>query len=296
MKSIKANLNKLIYLPGWLTAILTVVSTVGLIYVFLKEKENSITAYIIYPVSAYTLSSISVQLVKKIPIWYKNIIKKVYKKPLGKRYLTDAVFRIRVSLNFSLAINIIYSTFKLTFGLYYSSAWWVATGVYYTLLAILRFVLIRYMRRDNEKQGLVYEYKCYKLCGILMLVLNLSLSGMVVQMVWQNKGSAYPGFTIFAVAAYTFYAVFSSATDIIKYRKKKSPVLEASKLIRLAAALVSLLSLETDMLVQFGNDETFRRVMIACTGAGVCVIVLGISVYMITQANKNIKENAIGTN
>lgn len=222
-------------------------------------------------------------------LWYKGIKQKIYNNPLGNRYLTDAVFRTRISLYFSLIINFIYSTFKLSFGIYYSSAWWVATGVYYSLLAILRFVLIRYMRRSKEEQGLLYEYKRYKLCGILMLVLNLTLSGMVVQMVWQNKGTAYPGFTIFAVAAYTFYAVFSSAKDIIKYRRQQSPILEASKSIRFASALVSLLSLETAMLVQFGKDEAFRRTMTACTGAGVCVVVLGVSVYMIVHANKKIK-------
>lgn len=50
-----------------------------------------------------------------------------------------------------------------------------------------------------------------------------------------------------------------SVIDLVKYRKYKYPVLSAAKAIRFAAALVSLLSLETAMLAQFGDDESFRR-------------------------------------
>ena len=75
---------------------------------------------------------------------------------------------------------------------------------------------------------------------------------------------------------------------MIKCRKYKSPVLSASKAIRFASALVALLSLETAMLAQYGNDEVFRRVMTSLTGAGVCIIVLAMSVYMIVKANREL--------
>ena len=79
-----------------------------------------------------------------------------------------------------------------------------------------------------------------------------------------------------------------SLIHIFRYRKYQSPVLSAAKAIRLAAALVSLLSLETAILTRFGDDEVFRRLMTASTGAGVCIIVLGISVYMIVRATRKI--------
>ena len=55
-------------------------------------------------------------------------------------------------------------------------------------------------------------------------------------------------------------------------------------------ALVSMLSLEASMLIQFGNDESYRRLMLALSEAGVCAIVLSMSVYMIIRANVKIKE------
>lgn len=77
---------------------------------------------------------------------------------------------------------------------------------------------------------------------------------------------------------------------MVKYRKYKSPVLSAAKAIRFAAALVSMLSLETVMLMQFGSDGDSRRLLTALTGAGVCAVILGMSLYMIIHANKEIHK------
>ena len=62
--------------------------------------------------------------------------------------------------------------------------------------------------------------------------------------------------------------------------------------VALAAALVSMLSLESAMLTAFGADtppET-KRALIAATGAGISVIVLGISLHMIVKSVKEIKK------
>ena len=75
--------------------------------------------------------------------------------------------------------------------------------------------------------------------------------------------------------------------------------MSAAKVINLTVALVSMLSLETAMLTQFGTgrDGVFRQIMTALTGAGVSVLVLGMAVYMIiktTKQIKRIKEQEVG--
>lgn len=58
-----------------------------------------------------------------------------------------------------------------------------------------------------------------------------------------------------------------------------------------------MLSLETAMLTQFGaaDDADFRQMMTALTGAGVCIVVTGMAVYMIAHATKRLKwENGKG--
>lgn len=97
---------------------------------------------------------------------------------------------------------------------------------------------------------------------------------------------------IYIMAMYTFYAVITAGKNVVKYRKYGSPVMLAAKVINLTAALVSMLSLETAMLTQFngGRDVAFRQKMSAITGAGVCVIVLGMATYMIAQTTLQIKK------
>ena len=124
-----------------------------------------------------------------------------------------------------------------------------------------------------------------------MLLLNLSLSGIIFQMVWQNKAYIYPEVVVIASATYTFYSVTVSIIDLVKYRKHKNPLVSAAKTIRFAAALVSLLNLETAMLYAFGDEQAkFTQIMMAATGTAVCITVLIMSFYMIYKANLMIKK------
>ena len=56
--------------------------------------------------------------------------------------------------------------------------------------------------------------------------------------------------------------------------------------------MVSILSLETAMLAQFGgnDDPVFRKVMTAATGGGVCIIVIGMAIFMIWKSEKLMKK------
>ena len=293
MKDKKPLWKKILFLPVPMLILLTVVSGVALGLAFLKFGETSPLSYISYALSAYTLTVVCIFFAKVFPTWSQEVKQKIYDHPFGNQYMTDAAFKVRVTLYVSFGINFFYSVFKLISGIVMSSFWWGAIAIYYMLLAFIRFLLLRYMRADEKSpQGLLAEYRRYRLCGILLMLLNISLSGVVFQMVWQNKAYSYPGTLIFVAAAYTFYTVTVSIVEIVQYRKYNSPVLSASKAIRLAAALVSLLSLETAMLAQFGTEEEagFNQLMTALTGAGVCILVLAISVYMIVHATKEIKK------
>lgn len=97
---------------------------------------------------------------------------------------------------------------------------------------------------------------------------------------------------VFTIPAYWFmswqdilFIMISAVTNAVKFRKHNSPVLSASKIIQLAAALVSIFSLETAMIGRFGeNEETFRRIMTGVSGAVVCAILLGMGTFMIIKS------------
>ena len=155
----------------------------------------------------------------------------------------------------------------------------------------MRFMLLQRRKKNRHKTPMEVEIYRYRLCGIILLLMNQALAGIVIFMVHQNKGFDYPGMLIYAMAAYSFYSVITAVINIVKFRKHGSPVMSAAKAINLVAASVSILSLETAMLAQFGgDDETFRAVMTGATGGGVCLIVIGMAVYMIWRSTRQIRE------
>lgn len=285
----KKILNKMLYPPIWLMTLLTVASAVVLPLVFIKGWKESPIAYAVYVLAFYTVSVLCLFFGKVLPKQYKEIKQKIYANPFGNKYMTDAAFKVRVSLYFSLAINLAYSAFKLISGIFYSSLWIEAFAVYYILLSVIRFILLHHIERKKDA-GLIEEYRSYRISAVLMMFINLTLSGIVLNMIVKNEAAAYSDIYVITSAAYTFYILTVSIIDLVKYRKYKSPVMSSAKAIRFAQALVSLLSLEASMLVQFGDDKSYRRLMLALTGAGVCIIVLAMSVYMIIRSVKEIKR------
>lgn len=86
--------------------------------------------------------------------------------------------------------------------------------------------------------------------------MNQALIGIIVLVVHQNSGFEYPGFLIYAMALYAFYAAITTVMNVVKFRKYGSPIMSSAKVINLTAALVFMLSLETAMLAQFGPGMT----------------------------------------
>jgi hypothetical protein len=94
------------------------------------------------------------------------------------------------------------------------------------------------------------------------------------------------------MALYAFYSITVSIINVVKFRKVGSPIMSTAKVISLTASCVSMLSLETAMLAQFGGDDyTFRKIMTSISGGAVCTFVLGMAIYMIIRSTKYLKNN-----
>lgn len=283
---------KLIFPPIWLILLLTVFSAAGLVLVFVRGGSESPIAYVVYVVAFYAVSVLSVFLAVVLPKRYRAIRQKIYDHPLGRRYMTDAAFKTHVKLYASLTVNLLYVGVNVLSWFLYRSMWFVVLGAYYTILAIMRFLLVRYVRNNKIGINRLGELQRAKLCSYILLLLNFVLTGAVMMILYQNKGYDYYGILIYIMASYTFYITAHAIVDLVKYRKYQSPVMTTSKIIALSAALVSMLNLETAMFSQFGADMSAegKWLMIALTGAGVSVAVIVMSVVMIIKSSKEIKE------
>ena len=288
MEKAKRIFNKLMYPKGIVIFFCCILSGVLLFYSFYLGREDSVTVYISYVFSAYSLVILSVNIISKIVGKAKNA---VYKNKYTRVYMTDVFYRTKVSLCVSLTFNLCYAVVKFVYGCIEHSVWFGSVAVYYIILSLLRFFLLR--SYDGNIIGIdrVYEYKKYRLCSVMLIVVNIALCSMVAQMVLKNYGYQYPESVIYIVAMYTFYAVISAVFNIIKYRKYNSPVLSAAKAISFTTALVSVLSLQTAMLTLFGEEgDMMRQKYNGITGACICVIILIISVYMFVNANRELDK------
>lgn len=283
---------KLLFPPVWLMILLTCLSAAGLTTVFGNGWDTAPVAYGVYVLAFYTLSVISVFCVTVLPKQYETIKGKVLANPLGNRYMTDALFRAKVSLNLSLGINLVYVGINVLSWYLYQSWWFVCLAVYYGILSVMRFLLVRYVHRNHIGANRYGELKRALACSFIMLLLNLFLAGAVLMMLYQNKGYEYHGIMIYVMAIFTFYNATFAIIDLIKYRSFESPVMAAAKVISMAAALVSMLNLETAMFAEFGADmaKEDKQLMIMLTGAGISITVIIMAIYMIARCIRGMKK------
>ena len=189
--------------------------------------------------------------------------------------------RSQFMLNLSLALNLFYAVFKLGTGFYYHSFWMGALGIYYAVLAGLRFFLLRAIHRPIDQSGMLI----YRRTGWLLNLLTLAMTGIFLQMVLENQAYHYPGVLIFAMAVWAFAKIIVAAVNLIKRQKDENKVLAAARCISFAGALMSILALQTALLARFGEGAvTFAQTMNAITGAGVTALLITLSALMIARS------------
>lgn len=283
----------LLFPPIWIMIVLTIISTGALILIFVNKMSESTIAYVAYMISFYTLVVICAFFWKVFPKRYKEIKQKIYDHPMGNRYMTDVAFRTHMSLYVALGVNILYVGVNILSYFLYHSMWFIVLAVYYSILSVMRFLLVRYVRIVGIGQNRFEELKRAILCSSILLTLNFVLTGAVLMILYQDKGFNYHGILIYVMAGYTFYITTHAIINLVKYRRYKSPVMTSAKIISLSAALVSMLSLETAMFAQFGQDMNphDKWLMTALTGAGISITVIVMSLYMIIRSSQELKNN-----
>lgn len=287
----KKIVNKLLYPNRLIGFLLFNFSFISLIFIFLNGYDDNPIAYIIYVMSAYTLVFFSIWAYK----FGKKIYLKITKNKIYRTYKDNLNIQIKVNLYFSVTINTIYGLLKLVTGIYYQSAWFTSFAIYYLLLSLMRFLILKDVRKNTT--DISKEFKKFRACGFILLFMNFILSGIIILIIKHNHAFEYPGYLIYLIAFYDFYLIINAFIKVFKLLKNNSPLFIASKCINLTVAMISMISLETAMLTQFGNNDDlyFNTIIIACTGFGVCLINSIMSVIMIRHSNKNIKNNSFET-
>lgn len=284
MERLKQALGKLLFPPFAALVLLTGISAVLLAYGCLGQTPTEPAVYGGYALSAYTLAALCAR-VPALGRWARRLRRE---NRYLQRYSADPVWRVKLSLGVSLAGNGLYAAFQLGLGIWHQALWYYALASYYALLLVMRLPLARRISRGGIGQDVSGEYRLYRRCGAVLAIMHIALAVMVFYMVHQGRGFFHHRITTIAIAAYTFFSLTLALVNLVRYRKFHSPLLSAAKAVSLAAALVSMLTLETAMLNAFGSAEemAFRRTMTASSGGVICLLILGMGLFMIAKANR----------
>lgn len=283
---------KLIFPPFGVVIAFMLLTLLGMVIAISSGMAKSVINYVIYGISFYGLSIAIAFFIKNGKGKFKNIKTRVYNTKYGNRYFTDIDFKTNISLYFNLLVNIGNIALNIVYGFVFDTNWFFTLAFYYATLTIVRFFLALYTRKNTLGSNMLGEWRRARLCAAVLTLINLSLTGIVLMMMLQNKGFTYAGILIYVMAAYSFYHITVAIIELVKHRKYKSPIINSVKIVKFTAALVSMLSLETAMLTAFGADMTDneKRIFIAATGAGISIIVIGLSSYMIIKSTNEINK------
>lgn len=186
----------------------------------------------------------------------------------------------------SLLFNMVYSAYHIIFGITTHSWWFFTIGVYYAVLGVVRFVVLRH----KGKNRFVVRFT-----GIMLMVLSLSLVGTVILAFVKDRGTEFHLVVMLAIAVYAFTKITFATIKWIKARKSQSAKLITLRNISFADAFVSIFSLQRSMLVSFeGMTEMEIRIMNVATGSAVCIIVFLLGLNLVQQKKMN-KEKTVAT-
>ena len=270
-------------LPFPLVLLLSIACAVGLVWVFAKGMETRPAVYLLYPLSAYSLAALCV----KLPAAIHGAKDWLSRHPKLTSLLKNEELHFKLGLYFEQFINFAYGLFKIASGVILGSAWIGCDGIYNMTQALIQ--LFQILRRKYAKT-LVQQWKSYRFCGALILLMHLTLTGIVFQMVNWNRAEEHGEIMIITTALFAFYKVISSFISIAKDRKHVRPVDSSIRMLNLAQAFFAIFSLQASMFHTFGTGENWEHLMNILTGCSVCLLIISIGIYMIRRGSREIKK------
>ncbi len=270
--------------------ILLPIAIAGLVYGMAVLGETHPVSIAAYVLSAYTLT-IWCCRIPRILAFFRDLKQ-------GNKYvqfwLGDTRLRVNVSLYGGFAWNGIYAVFQLWLGIYHRSFWYCSLALYYFLLGRMRYGLSKHARNYAPGEDPTGELRRYRTCGVALLFMNLILAMIVFFMIYWGRTFRHHQITTIAMAAYTFLSFTMAILHLVRNRSQESPIYAAAQVISLAAACVSMLTLEATMLTTFGDGSMSlltRKIFLGATGGAISAVIIGMAIYMIVNANRQLKRS-----
>lgn len=302
-------LQKLKKPPRWiivLTFVLTVIfSSCAIPFAIINFQSLSlqILTYLSYVFASLFLAYSVYLLVVFAPRIKATVTALINKTSFGKRILSQYGFRTLIFATISLVINVGYVALHVVLAFTGDAFYWfIFLAGYYTILVVLRSVIILYHKRKGKNQlssteTMQLELKKYRTCGIILMLIPFTLAVPIAQIIMLDRAFIHAGLAIFAFSAYSFYKIIMAIYNVIKSRKHTDVTIQAVRYVSLSDALVSIFALQTAMFHEFskGSGYGFANII---TGSVVCLLTFLIGLGMVIKSykiNKAKKENKYAT-
>lgn len=299
MKEKFRDFKKNFQVPLWLSILIFLVSALLSFCTMLFEQGENLPIAIksvFYAVAAVSLVLVvtGIQRAAKTHNFTQWVLRLGHRWDFIGRLIDDYSFRTLIFASLSFCANAFFAVTKGLTGWYSSSDWLISLSVYYLILCILKFYLLRNSRKIRKAAESYHqqelEWKAYRMSGMLLIVLTVVLQGILLLIVKKGEIFTYNSNLIIAVAAYDFYSLGSSVVYMLKTRKKHSPTIVSIKSINFATSLVAMLSLQTSMFAVYGINGSagMERTLNLLTGSIVCVCVFVMGIGMVYKARKGL--------
>ena len=292
---------KILNPPTWakvLTFTVTILSaTLSLVIVAtgVETSAISIIAYALFGVAGLSLAYSVYLIIPLFPKLKRKLVSILEKREFTYLILRNFGFRTLIFAIGSFVMSVLFSGFNAYMGISNRSIWYGALSAFYIALAFLRGgVLVYHKGRISNKEKVRDEdylkAKVYRNSGIITLILNVSLSAAIAQMIFSSAHFTYMGWTVFAYAAYAFYKITTAIISFIRAQKQEDLTVRAIRNVNLIDALVSILALQTALLTTFSGEDINVSLFNTLTGIVVSVLSVAIGIYMVISGNNKIKK------
>lgn len=278
-----AGWKRLFSLPAWAIAVLCILCAGGLIWVFISGSEQTVPAYILYVLSFYALTAVCV----KLPAGLSSGKQWLSRHSRLQNLLQNKEAHFTTKLYLDQFLNFAYGIFKIVSGVVLGSAWIGCDGIYNLSQAGIQ--LFQILRRKNPGTP-VQQWQSYRFCGVLILLMHLTLTGIVFQMVNWNRAEEQGTIMVIATAAFAFYKFISSFIGIAKDRKHIHPIDSSVRMLKFSQAIFAIFSLQASLLHAFGTGKSWEHWLNTAAGCVVCLLIVAMGIYMIRRGNREIKQ------
>ena len=201
---------------------------------------------------------------------------------------SDYEFKTKTVSLVSAIIGIAYTIFNGFLGIYYSSIWNGTICVYYVLLAIVRAIIIRNLKKEEElvpELTIKKRKSVYKITHILLFSFNIVIVVPIAVMIKGEKSYTWGLIPSLAMATYTTYRVVMSIINYIRAKRVDNILIKELRIINILDTLVSILILQNTLIIANSGEISGGMKVLSIVSS--TVIWLAMLVVSIVSVNKS---------